>query len=291
MTAEKKPEEHLEIDGEVIGGAAQTVATRPETQVATTGEGQTIRSAILELARDPAFDVAKLQALTAMQERAEDRQSRRAFAFAMAQAQAETQAVVRASKVNLGEGKGSYNYASLDAIDAMIRPIMTQHGFSITYDRTTRPEGGGFVITGTLWHRDGHSIEASFPLPLDSGAGRNNLQAAGSTDSYGRKYILLGFFNIVRKNEDDDGVGTGAAPITHDEAAQIKTLVGEAGIGEGLEADEHRKVIVEWFDTMLGYELPRGYVSIRQEDGVRVRRALLSLKAKRLTSKAEELKL
>ncbi|HXJ61918.1 MAG TPA: ERF family protein [Verrucomicrobiae bacterium] len=274
---------------------AQDVAVRHEGAIETANQGEIVRSAILELARDPSFDVAKLQALTAMQERAEDRQALRAFAVDMAAAQSECQAVVRNAEVKLGkegENKGGYRYAALEDIDEMIRPIMTKYGFSVTYDRAPRQgDGGGFVVTGTLWHRGGHNITASFPLPLDSGPGRGNLQAAGSTDTYGQKYILIGFFRIVRKGADDDGVAAGGLPITFDEAAQIKIMVEEAGLGEGLGPDERKTIIVEWFNDMLGYALPKGYISIRQEDNVRVRRALLSLKAKHLTSIEQKVKL
>lgn len=289
-TTEKTDAFDMPIEGQVEG---QNVAVRQEGAIETANQGEVVRSAILELARDPSFDVAKLQALTAMQERAEDRQALRSFAIDMAAAQSECQAVVRNAEVKLGkegEGKGGYKYAALEDIDEMIRPIMTKYGFSVTYDRMPR-EGGGFVVTGTLWHRGGHSITASFPLPLDSGPGRGNLQAAGSTDTYGQKYILIGFFRIVRKGADDDGVAAGGAPISFDEAADIKKLVDEAGIGEGLGADERKLAIVEWFNDMLGYALPKGYVSIRQEDSVRVRRALLSLKARRLTSREMEVKI
>lgn len=149
------------------------------------------------------------------------------FARDMSAAQAEMQPVVRASEVNLGVGKGSYKHAALDDIDDMLRPIRTKYGFSITSDRVPRVgDGGGFVIISTLWHRSGHSITASFPLPLDSGPGRNNLQAAGSTDSYGRKYNALALFDIVRKN-DDDGVAGGRHFIREDQIAQIAALIKE----------------------------------------------------------------
>lgn len=247
---------------------------------------------IFELARDKDFDEAKLLALVGMQSTMEDRQARREFNQDMAAAQSECQAVVRASEVKLGEGKGGYKYAALEDIDEMLRPIMTKYGFSVTFDRVPRQgDGGGLVITGTLRHRGGHEITGSFALPLDSGPGRNNLQANGSTDAYGRKYVLMGFFNIVRKNADDDGVAAGGSPITLDEAAQVKRLVDEAGIGDALEGSERTATIVEWFNDMLGYALPKGYASIRREDGLRVRRALLSVKAKRLTTKEAEVKI
>lgn len=292
-TKEKTPAFDLDLEAEPETGTQAVATLEQNGPMVLSSQGEQVRSAILDLARDANFDVEKLRALTEMQEQAEDRQAIRMFATAMAAAQSECQAVVRASEVKLikkdgdkVEDKGSYKFASESGIDAMIRPIMTKYGFSVTHNRE-RVEGG-LLVKSTLWHTGGHTITAEFPLALDSGAGKNNLQAGGSTDSYGRKYNLLGFFNIVRKGQDDDGVSGGAAPISLDEAAIIKKLVDEAGIGDGLSADERKGVIVEWFNDILGYALPKGYASIRQEDSVRVRRTLLSLKSKRLTSREKE---
>lgn len=252
-------------------------------------------TAMLEKASDPNLDKDKFIVLKdAVKEFAAD-EAERAFNWDMSLVQAEMQPVVRRLEVKL-EGKDGSNagqgYKVADAldIDEMIKPIYTKYGFSVTHTRRPRDaDGGGFVVMSTLRHRGGHCILAEFPLALDTGPGRNNAKAAGSTDTYGRKYNILGLFNIVRKNEDQDGdVGAGGQPITFDEAAAIKKLVDEAGIGDGLDGDDRKTAIVEWFNNILGYALPKGYVSIRQEDNVRVQRALLSIKSRRLTTREKE---
>lgn len=264
---------------------AQDVATVERGQpLALASQGEQVRSMILDLARDSTFDVEKLRALTEMQERAEDRQAQRLFAIDMAAAQSECQAVVRNAEVKLGkegENKGGYKYAALEDIDDMIRPIMTRYGFSVTYDRVPRQaDGGGFVVTGTLWHRGGHSITASFPLPLDSGPGRGNLQAAGSTDTYGQKYILIGFFRIVRKGSDDDGAMAGIRTLRElgDEGrkkgVRIKELVDNTGIAAHAEnANDRKAAIMGWFNDPISYPL-NDYLDIREEDYGRIVRLL-----------------
>lgn len=294
----------LELDLDAMPVAEQAVAVRTETALSTPAQAPAMPSsvnvgvlltAMLEKASDPNLDKDKFIVLKDTVKEFAAAEAERAFNWDMSLAQAEMYPVVRATEVRLvkdGKDLGGYKHADHADLDEMIRPIYTKYGFSITYDRKARQgDGGGFVVIGTLRHRGGHSITAEFPIALDSGPGRSNAQAAGSTDQYGRKYILLGFFNIIRKGEDDDGVAAGGLPITFDEAAQIKQLVDEAGIDNGMEGDERKRVIVEWFNDMLGYALPKGYASIKQEDGVRVRRALLSLKAKRLTSRQKEVQI
>lgn len=204
------------------GTDENAVAVREDMPVAHPGA---LLAAIVGLAKDRDFDVAKLDALMKMQERMEDRQAERAFAESLRAAQAEIPQVERMGTVSLGQGKGSYAFSRLEDMDRVLRPIMDKHGFSIRFDRVMRPDGGGLIVTGTLMHVAGHSKEASFPLPLDSGAGRNNLQAAGSTDSYARRYLIEGFFNIVRKSRDDDGVLGGTKFIGPADVSVIIQLI------------------------------------------------------------------
>ena len=299
MTARKKPAEPQAIEGEAIGGAAQTVATRPETPVATTGEGQTIRSAIIEFARDPNFDVEKLRALNDLQNSVEDRQAKRLFQEAFVRLQADLPVVHRDGSLEYEKVKGNpatkytvAKFARYEDIAKAIQPILGQHGFSVSFDVQQR-DGGGLLVSCNLGHEAGHVQPGpQIPVPLDTSGGKNDVQAYGSALSYGKRYGLFAVLNIITEGDDDDGVAAGGRPISFDEAAQIKGMVAEAGIYDESDTEEERKLkILAWFDDILGYDLPKGYPSIRTEDGVRVRRALLSLKAKRLTQKAEEVKI
>jgi hypothetical protein len=276
------------VEAETLPPAAQDVAVRQETPIATLPPQSTIDfgsilAQMLEKCSDPQFDEKKLVVMTNVVREWRQDDAKQWFARDMASAQAEMQPVVRAAEVQLGkpgENKGSYKYADISDIDEMLRPIMTKYGFSVTYDRKPRTgDGGGLEIIGTLWHRGGHSITASFPLALDSGPGRSNAQAGGSTDTYGRKYILLGFFNVVRKNEDNDGTDTGGSNLTREQALEIKTLVDEA------EVDPR-----SWFSDMLSYEIKQ-YLEIHQEDFIRLKRALMSVRDANAREQAEGLKL
>jgi ERF superfamily len=133
--------------------------------------------------------------------------------------------------VELGGGRGSYPFARWEDIDRIIRPFLDQEGFALTFNSQIRTEaGGGLVVTGILMHRDGHSITAHMPLPLDTGPGRNNLQATGSTLSYGKRYVAEMLLNIVREGDDDDGVRGGLQPITDDQLADLAMRCKRLGV-------------------------------------------------------------
>lgn len=225
---------------------AQDVVTVDTQQGALTipeGPGALL-AATLQLAANPNFDPAKLQVMLDMQYKLEDRQAEREFAVALAAAQADIPQVSRLGIVDLNKKgetydvKKKYNFARLEDIDAVLRSVMQQHGFSIWFNREQR-EGGGLVVTGTLSHKAGATRTASFPVPLDTGPGRNNLQAAGSSDSYAKRYILEGFFKIVRKGKDDDGNTTD--PLLKEEIEDLMELLTQT-------RSDHKSFLAMAFD-------------------------------------------
>ena len=185
----------------------------------------TLLAAIVQLARDPAVDPAKISAMLDMQERLERRQAEIAFTHALQAAQREVPRVVKHGVINMGE-KGRIPFAKWEDVDTVLRPVMDRNGFTVRFDMQPR-DGGGGVVTCYLQHIGGHCVTATISLPTDTGAGRNNLQAQGSTLSYSKRYLVEMLFNIVRENEDDDGRAGGAKPITMAQAAEIKGLLVE----------------------------------------------------------------
>lgn len=213
----------------MAGPDDQAVTAKPELPVAAAPG--TILAAILELARDPALDVPKFEALLTMQERAERRQAEIEFNQAFSRLSGKLPRVKKNGRVELGQGRGSYPFARWEDCDRIIRPLMEEEGFALSFDSQPR-EGGGLIITGTLLHRNGHTRSASMPLPLDAGPGRNALQASGSTLSYGRRYVAELLLNIVRESDDDDGVAAAGEPITPAQLAELSAAMTEAGFRE-----------------------------------------------------------
>lgn len=183
---------------------------------------------IAAAAENTSVDVVKLQALLDMQERVEKRQAEASFNKALARVSANMPRVKKNGRVDLGKGGGGYDFAKWEDMDTAIRPLMRQEGFTLSFNMESK-EGGGAIVSGTLLHQDGHSKTSTVPLALDSGAGRNNLQAMGSTLSYGKRYVTEMLFNIVREGADDDGESGGDEYLTADEVRLIRGELTDLG--------------------------------------------------------------
>ncbi len=139
-------------------------------------EPNSLLPAILELARDKAVDVTKLDALLKMQAQLEDRQAKQEAIQAFARLSAAMPRVKKNGTISLGEDKstgktrGSIPFARWEDIDKVIRPLLAAEGFTLSFDSTAK-EGGGLIVTGELMHRSGHVRTAMIPLALDTGPG------------------------------------------------------------------------------------------------------------------------
>lgn len=208
-----------------------------QRQVATQGEEDAFLHMLERLAVNPDVDVAKLSALLDMKERVADRQAEREFNAAMVQVQLAMPRVKKngwVSKNKAGERedpKNGYAFATWEDMDTALRPLMREHGFVLSFNsEPPGREGGGAWVIGTLLHIGGHSRDARINLSLDSGAGRNSLQAMGSTLSYGKRYVAEMLFNIVREGKDDDATTGGIIYVNAAKAEEIDALIATTKI-------------------------------------------------------------
>lgn len=186
--------------------------------------------AIMKIACDPSLDVAKLEALLRMQAELEKRQAEKEFIEAFSRLSGTLPRVQKEGVIDLG-GKGKIPFARWEDIDKTIRPLLAKEGFTLSFDTSTIERGT--IIIAHLMHRSGHSRTVSTPpLPLDTGPGRNQIQAMGSTISYGKRYAAEMALNIVREGEDDDGIKGAMRFATEEEIADIRKLLEETGQDE-----------------------------------------------------------
>lgn len=256
---------------------AQDLAVREEAQppaIIPEGPGALL-AAIVSLAKDPSVDVAKLGALLGMQERMEAREAERMFGAALARIQSKIPRVPKTGIVQLGEKKGGYDFGKWEDLDAAVGPFLTEEGFAVTFSEETSDANG--IRWGAKWRAFGHTEMNFITLPPDTGAGRNPLQARGSTNSYAKRYLTVDFLKVVFIGDDDDGKRGGTVYITPDQVLEIQALAIET------KTDDYR------FLEMMTSEA-KSLEEIEAKDFARLLNALTSKKrqmAKRGAGNAE----
>lgn len=173
-----------------------------------------IMAVISRAAADPTCDIEKMERLLAMHERMQAKDSEAAFNAGMAQMQCEIPTVFEAA-VNLHTGNA---YATLDDITRIIKPIMQRHGFAITFKVENLEKA--ISVTGILMHRDGHREQTTMTLPADIGKGRNEVQAVGSSTTYGKRYVMCALLNITTSDTRDDDAQSSDGSDTAEMRAQ-----------------------------------------------------------------------
>ena len=175
------------------------------SEVANVVPNSVLVSFIERAARDPDFDVQKFGELLRMQREVEHDQARKAFNRAMADAQKAMPPVIRSATNAHLKNK----YAKLEDLDREMRPIYTEHGFSVRFGSAPSPAEGKIRITCTVAHASGYFEENYLDAPVDAGSrsATTPVQAVGSAVTYLRRYLLGMVFNIVLADDDDDGEG------------------------------------------------------------------------------------
>jgi len=186
--------------------------------------------AIIErVASDPHADVEKLERMLSLQERIMTKQSEIDFTEALARMKPKLPKVEKKGMIKFTDKNGverNTPHARYEDIQEAIDPHLATEGFTISFDTTAAPNSMP-IISCTLAHKGGHSKTISMPLPLDTSGSKNNLQAMGSTISYGKRYLVGMMFDLVIKGEDDDAQG---GAITDAQAKEIKDGLKETGL-------------------------------------------------------------
>lgn len=139
----------------------------------------------------------------ARQDRAEA--AARAFAAAMAGFKAESVKVIRNRDIKDGPLKGKKHADLFSVVDAATQAL-SKHGLSATW-RTVSDSHDWITIACVIKHVDGHSEETQFGGPIDTGPGRNAIQARKSSVSYLNRITLLLALGLAEQDADDDGAG------------------------------------------------------------------------------------
>lgn len=164
------------------------------------------------LARDPGASVEKIERLMALWERGEAKKAEAAYHAAMSAAQAAMRPVLTDSYNPQTKSK----YASFEAIDRVLRPIYTEHGFGLSFNTSDSPQPEHVRVLCKVSHRGGHSEPYQVDMPADGKGAKGGdvmtkTHAAGSAFSYGQRYLIRLIFNVAVTDDDDGNRASGSS--------------------------------------------------------------------------------
>ena len=165
-----------------------------------------------------------IERLWAMQKDAEDRQAEREFGIAKVSLAHELPAIPKNHMIDFVDKQNvrhQHPYADRADIESVLDPICRKHGFSKEYSTEVNANNLARQVL-TVRHVSGHKEVYYSPfMPIDQTGSKNANQAAGSTSEYGKRYALIGAFNIIGVDKDDDGnLGKDGATAKGDKFAE-----------------------------------------------------------------------
>jgi hypothetical protein len=123
------------------------------------------------------------------------------IASALSKAQAELESVAKEE-----EGYG-YNYASLASTIKVAKPVLAKNNLSFT-QLLGNANKDLIEITTILLHSSGQYIKSKLILPSIEMKGCNEVQSAGASQSYGRRYALQAILGMSSEDVDASSEGS-----------------------------------------------------------------------------------
>ena len=161
-----------------------------------------------------------------------DRRAKVAYNEAMARVQGLIPVVPKDME---NEQTGS-RYSSYESLLKYAKPIYTREGFSLVFSEGSTSTPDNIRIQVDILHSSGHSEVRWTDVPIDDRGIKGNVNktrthAKGSSNSYGRGYLMRMVFNMST-GEDDDGNGASGDlnAITPGQAETISVCRQAAGL-------------------------------------------------------------
>lgn len=194
--------------GAVIEQPALQAADEPNGNLApVVREAQPMGMSMFErMASDPTVDVAKLEKLMELHERALARTAQEQFNVAMASAQADMRPVA----ADADNPQTRSKYASYAALDKALRPIYSKYGLALSFNSGDAPTPDHLRLMCDVTHIGGHCKTYRIDMPNDGKGAKGGdvmtrTHAQGAAASYGMRYLLKMIFNVAVGEDDRDG--------------------------------------------------------------------------------------
>lgn len=203
-----------------------------------------ILAMIMQAARDPTIDAAKVETMANLAIKLQDRERETAFNRDKIAALMEMPSIAKNGAILNKAGQIQSRYSKWEDIHWIVKPILERHNLAISFN--VGSSGQMVTVQPILSHRNGFVEKGDhMPLPIDTTGSKNGTQGAGSAASYGKRHTGKAMLNIVEHGVDDDGQAAGGgstdpyAMLTPDERGLVDK--GRLIAADGMDA------YAEWF--------------------------------------------
>lgn len=166
-------------------------------------------------------------------ERNERHEAEKAYNEALAAFKAKDIRIVKHKLVDFLNNKGgrtSYKHAELDDVVRAVGPELSAHGFAWSWK--TSQAGRDITVVCTLRHSLGHAETVQLTAQPDETGGKNAIQAIISTTTYLQRHTLKQITGVAEADEDDDGQGGAAAPLSKLAQGWVDYIISVRGTDE-----------------------------------------------------------
>jgi hypothetical protein len=181
-----------------------------------------------------AENVAVMGQLIALKERMDAKQAEREFASAFVKLQAQMPKIEPTRGIPDKFGKVKFQYAPYEEIMRKVRPLLTEHGFTITFDSDFAD--GRVTVICKLQHIGGHKTETRHAARVGHGpVNSSEAQADGAAQTYAKRYALCSALNIVIEHDTDAESAKELGDfISQKEAANLRERCAELGANKSM---------------------------------------------------------
>ena len=187
-------------------------------------------AAMLSAAIAKGIDAEGIKTLAEIYERMEDRRAQREFTAALLAFQRVCPPIKKTSRVSFPTRKGGTfdsQYAKLEDVTMVVRPLLQAHGFSFTFDTEIR--GKEVKAICVLFHVGGHSTRTSFTAPADPEPKLSDAHSTASAVTFAQRYAFQLALGIVPGGDNDGKTyAESGAKITTEQLQALQKLLADA---------------------------------------------------------------
>lgn len=171
--------------------------------------------------------VETMEKLLAMRKELRAERAKEMFDKSMAKFQEECPVIEKKKVVNDKGGKERYKYATLDGIVDQVKGYIAK--YDLSYSINVKQDEKFLTVVCTVKHKDGHSEESEFSVPIGNEQYMSEVQKYGARLTFAKRYAFCNAFGIMTGDEDNDAL---SVPInsqkTNKGLEMLKTAISKA---------------------------------------------------------------